>query len=166
MRFQVIYPYKWAQQFNGDNDLRMLAKNEWKKGLHGLSGKQITDALDYCAQNLDWPPSIAEFRKIASGQMQILSVNDAWADVAMQVSRGEYSSWSTPLIEQAISVIGGKWTFNHEPATVVQKMFKSAYKSLKDAENGCRSDARIGVNQTKSALEALKHESNLPTWVR
>lgn len=47
-------------------DLAAL-KGEWQLGLDGLSGEQIGRAIKHCRKHCAWPPSIAEFRKAATG---------------------------------------------------------------------------------------------------
>jgi hypothetical protein len=40
------------------------AKAQWMEALQEFTAFQITSALDYCRDNLEWPPSIAEFRNL------------------------------------------------------------------------------------------------------
>lgn len=42
-----------------------LARREWAEGLEDLSEEAMGRATQYCRDNLDWPPSIAEFRRAA-----------------------------------------------------------------------------------------------------
>lgn len=42
------------------------AIEEWGKGLAGLTGEQIGAGLDRCRRETEWPPTIAQFRKLAT----------------------------------------------------------------------------------------------------
>lgn len=65
-RFQVIYGHKWVSQLPPD-DLAMLrlALAEWGAGLRGLSAAQLEHAVARARRECDWPPSIAEFVRLA-----------------------------------------------------------------------------------------------------
>ena len=68
MKFKVIYPKKWDDQFKCDTDEKTaeiikMSMTEWCEGLAGMSGDQVKKAITYCRTNLEWPPSIAEFVK-------------------------------------------------------------------------------------------------------
>lgn len=67
-RFQGIYMQKWASQFTSD---AMLAnwRETWGEGLAGLTADQVRRGLNGCA-NLDWPPSLPEFRRLCVGEQQ------------------------------------------------------------------------------------------------
>lgn len=61
-----IYLSKWSDQFE-DTDSQNQYMDEWMAGLAGLSGEQIAAGLEKCREQVDWPPSIAKFRKLAVG---------------------------------------------------------------------------------------------------
>lgn len=59
-----IFTKKWADQFvPGQVETAM---NQWAIGLAGLNQDQIQHAIDQCRMSLDWPPSIAKFRALAT----------------------------------------------------------------------------------------------------
>ena len=67
-KLQAIFLSRWTGQFKTEAQVDM-AKQEWAQGLSGLSGDQVGRALSYCREHLDWPPSIAEFRRAALGSI-------------------------------------------------------------------------------------------------
>ncbi len=60
-KFSVIWPAKWAD-IVGTLD-RELLMSEWGEGLAGMTAEQIKAALEHCRADMEWPPSIAEFKK-------------------------------------------------------------------------------------------------------
>lgn len=63
MRFQTIWGIKWANVIPNEDYLN-AAKMEWGEALHDLTGEEIAKGIEYSRANLEWPPSIAEFRLI------------------------------------------------------------------------------------------------------
>ena len=55
---------KWDDQFATveDHDKHL---NEWAQGLADLNAAEITKGIDYCRNNLSWPPNVADFREAA-----------------------------------------------------------------------------------------------------
>jgi len=41
--------------------------NEWALGLAGLTGEEIAAGIEAARRECTWPPTIAEFRKLATG---------------------------------------------------------------------------------------------------
>lgn len=66
LRMAAIFTHKWTSQYPTENALK-VAKSEWAEALHDLTGEQIQRGLKACRQELQWPPSIAEFREKAIG---------------------------------------------------------------------------------------------------
>ena len=60
LRFNAIWPRKWADSINGV-DYRLVSA-EWANGLAGLSGADLKRGIEHCRAHLAWPPSISEFR--------------------------------------------------------------------------------------------------------
>lgn len=73
-RFQAIYGHKWQSQLPpGDEGMLRLALKEWGDSLRGLNQDQIDMAVEQARYQCEWPPSIAEFLRLALG---IPSVDD------------------------------------------------------------------------------------------
>lgn len=61
MRLAVHYGQKWTGQFTSDK-LMALAKEEWRRGLHGCTGEDIERGLHVMKrQCLEWPPTLPQF---------------------------------------------------------------------------------------------------------
>lgn len=63
-----IFLDKWDRQFrkpNGDSDSDLVTQSfeEWSIGLGKMKDEHIAAALDHCRNNLDWPPSIHDFKE-------------------------------------------------------------------------------------------------------
>ena len=66
MRFGAIWLQKWTSAFPTSAALT-IAKAEWSEGLSGISDKSILRGITTVRQTLEWPPSIAEFRRLCLG---------------------------------------------------------------------------------------------------
>ena len=64
-RFARIWPKAWADHLGTvtPND----HADEWAIGLAGLSGEEIGEGIEAARRECPWPPSIAEFRRLATG---------------------------------------------------------------------------------------------------
>ena len=54
-RFEQIYGPRWK---GGDIE-------QWTLGLEGLTNAEIARGIDHARKESEWPPNIAEFRKLA-----------------------------------------------------------------------------------------------------
>jgi len=62
--FTAIWGYKWASCMN-DKNVNKLALRHWQQVLDELMPDQIENACAKSRSILDWPPSIAQFKKLA-----------------------------------------------------------------------------------------------------
>jgi hypothetical protein len=79
--------------------------DEWGQGIANLPDASIKAALDYCRTNLEWPPSIAEFIRIAERQSGMPTPRD----ILMLAIRRDFSN---PLAERVFHGIGS-WDLSH-----------------------------------------------------
>lgn len=63
MKFNAIWGHKWTSGLQ-DNESFLIALSEWKEGLRGIKSESMKLAISHCRNMLEWPPSIAEFRKL------------------------------------------------------------------------------------------------------
>jgi hypothetical protein len=63
LRFSIIFGEKFTKSYH-DEEFKDIWYSEWVSGLAGIDVSFIKDALDYCKLNLEWAPSLAEFRRI------------------------------------------------------------------------------------------------------
>ena len=61
LKFELIYGRKWLDQYP-NNTLTDLVRDEWAHGLDGIPVEHISRGLRVCRDEMQWPPSIAEFR--------------------------------------------------------------------------------------------------------
>jgi len=66
--FTAIWGHKWISNMQ-DNNVSEIALRHWQQILDELTPKQIDKACVKARSTLDWPPSIAQFKKMALGLM-------------------------------------------------------------------------------------------------
>lgn len=76
-RFTTLYGEKFTKNFNTP-DLMNMWWHDWAEGLAGIGGLQIKEALLHCRNNLEWPPSLAEFRRICEMAGGVPDVQEAF----------------------------------------------------------------------------------------
>lgn len=64
--FTAIWGHKWVSAIS-DKDVNKLALKHWQQILDELTPNQINQACIKARATLDWPPSIAQFKKMALG---------------------------------------------------------------------------------------------------
>lgn len=63
-KIKAIFGNKWIDRFHSEADIA-LAREEWAKGLRGMTAEQISAALDICRTEMTWPPdSPGQFRSL------------------------------------------------------------------------------------------------------
>lgn len=70
LRFSVIWGIKLTNQYPTVELIDMWAQ-DWYEGLVGVDISTMKSSIEYCRNNLEWPPSIAEFRKICEKSLNI-----------------------------------------------------------------------------------------------
>jgi len=96
-RFGAIYSHKWTSTFTSD-DMWALAKAEWAEGLEGFTAEIVLHGVKQAKQKCEWPPSIAEFRRLCLG------IPDA-DTVAMRVARG-----GNDQVSDTVRTLIGTWS--------------------------------------------------------
>jgi hypothetical protein len=89
----------------------------------GINPKHIKVALDYCRMNLEWPPSIAEFRKICEQAAGVLPWETAF-DLA--VRSGDLTD---PNVRATYDRIGS-WAMTHDKEVDLRRKFKTTYEDI------------------------------------
>lgn len=62
-RFQAIWPNQWNAAYC-TQQICDAAADQWARSLYGINQATIMRAIDEAANTLDYPPTIAKFRKI------------------------------------------------------------------------------------------------------
>lgn len=84
-----------------------LVKNEWRRHLSDLSTEMIQRGIDRSAQECDWPPSIAEFRKLSEPKIEDTQFPSPYKAFQM----ADYWQDKFLPIKLAIDALGGKKRF-------------------------------------------------------
>jgi len=89
--FTAIWGHKWVSNMQDDN-VNEIALRHWQQILDELTSEQINKACSKARSTLDWPPSIAQFKKMALG---LMSVTEAFEDAQCGGTyRGLLDSWT------------------------------------------------------------------------
>lgn len=119
LRFSSIFGEKFSKNFV-KLELYDMWCQEWLDGLAGIEIIHMKEAIDYCRLNLDWSPSIAEFRGIcekASGMPSCSEVMEA-------AIRRDFSHPITKIIYEKI----GSWDMQNDKKDILTRKFSSFYK--------------------------------------
>jgi len=117
-RFCSIYGEKFVKEYH-DKPFIQIWWEEWEDGLKGINVEDIKTALDYCRLNLEWPPSIAEFRKICERSSGVPSVAESFE----KAIRGEMNH---PIIKLTYDKVGS-WAMKNDKEDILKKKFDNAY---------------------------------------
>jgi len=147
-RFGAIYSHKWTRSFTS-HEMWELAKGEWAHGLRGFSTDMILRGIEAAKFRLEWPPSIAEFRRLRLG------IPDA-ETVAMRVSHG-----GGDQVSDTIMAMIGSWDCRRLPDRELKALAHKLYAEAVDhvTEATLSSIAAIGSSRKKAALRLLASDS-------
>lgn len=116
LRFCTIYGHKFSKGHT--DELIKIWCSDWSKGISGIDEFTIKKSVDHCLMNLEWPPSIAEFRKICEEVSGILSVEQ----IIDSCIRRDLSN---PMVEHIFQTVTS-WAFSHEKESELIRKVKSA----------------------------------------
>jgi len=112
--FAASWGNKWTSNM-ADTIVREVAFKIWQAMLDTLSQDEINIAISAAIATLDFPPSIAQFKKLAIG---LLSANDAY----------QAAKDGDNKLRQL--VIGGDWSWRTYPEDKLRREFYQAYDSF------------------------------------
>lgn len=140
MKFNAIWGHKWNSNFQ-DEESFLIALSEWKEGLSGVLPESMTRAIEHCRSTLEWPPSIAEFRKLC------LRAN------------------GFPSVEE-IMQLGIRRDFTHPAVMVIFRKIERAFKedsedALKRKIAHCLDDMDVKREIDLKLLERQSHGSEV-----
>ena len=118
LRFSSFYGDKFTHNYPTD-ELVKLWWEDWHQGLAGIDVKYFKDALNHCMMNLEWPPSLAEFRGLCEKAAGLPSLNEAYQAAIRE-------NFYHPLIKQIYDQIGS-WDMRHDSEKELKKKFKEFY---------------------------------------
>ena len=146
MRFATIYGEKFTRSHPTPEFVEMWWE-DWAESLGATSPHHIKTALDYCRENLEWPPSLAEFRRLCETASGVPDVSEA----LRLAIRKEFNH---PVIAKAWDKVGS-WSMSHDKESEVKKKFEAAY-------NEALSDYRKAPADAWAQLEQFKEKIALP----
>jgi len=109
--FTAIWGHKWVSNMQ-DKNVSEIALRHWQQILDELTADQINKSCVKARSTLDWPPSIAEFKKMALGFMSTI---EAYEDAK---NGGSYRY----LIDD--------WVWRRETEANLQRKFYAKYDLL------------------------------------
>lgn len=118
LRFTSLYGEKFTRNYPSDQ-LVELWWEDWSEGLAGIKPESIKDAIQHCRTNLEWPPSLAEFRRICEQSSGVPSVSEAM-DMAIR------RDFSHPIVSIAYDKVGS-WAMKNDKQEVLRTKFQEAY---------------------------------------
>lgn len=145
-RFSVIYNDKFIKS-NHDEFFIKRWWDEWAEGLDGIDPYSIKEALSHCRIKLEWPPSIAEFRKICAKICGYPSIEQS----LQAAIRREFNH---PIVAIAYDNIGA-WAMKHDKEEILRKKFSNAYDEAVQ-------EFRANPKEAFLKLEAVKERTALP----
>lgn len=138
IRFCAIYGDKFIKNYHTD-EFKKIWYEEWFSGLKGIDVYIIKDCLEYCKINFEWPPSIAEFRRICEKSSGVPSSADA---LQCAIRR----DFTHPVIAMAYEKVGS-WAMKNDKEEVLNKKFNEVYNESID-------QFRLKGNQKPKLLES------------
>ncbi len=73
MNFVAIYGPKYKSSFSDESILK-LTEQHWTDALKDIPMKKIKETILHCRDKFEWPPSIAEFKKLCMPTLQELNL--------------------------------------------------------------------------------------------
>lgn len=87
----ALYGTKWTTGFGAAVD----PSGVWQEMLSGLTREQILTGLAHCKENLDWPPSLPEFKKLAANLERFPSVDTIFGAITNELKKHQHRRvWS------------------------------------------------------------------------
>lgn len=141
VRFHAIYTYKFGKEHH-DDDFRLVWYQQWIEGLAGIDVSLIKNALDYCRDNIAWPPTVSEFRSICEKASGIPTAEEAMASAI----RGNFNH---PVIAIAYDKVGS-WAMRNSKEAELLLKFRAAYQ---EALHQFRSEPSVAYLKMQSLNE-------------
>ena len=120
LRFNSIWGKKWSEHIP-PGEIAIQAVKEWSEGLAGIQGHDIKQALDHCRINLEWPPSIAEFRNLCLKNSGVPSA----AQVMRRAIDGNFEHPLTRMVYDKV----GSWAFKNDSEKLLFTKINEVYKT-------------------------------------
>ena len=136
IKFSIIWGHKWTSAIAPE--YLEIAISEWNEGLNEIPMAAIKEALAYCRINLEWPPSIAEFRNYCKKALGFPSVDE----VIQLAIRGDFSN---PFVKKLYDSIGS-WSFRNDTV-------KELTKKINDIYQDCGNNQMLDLKNQRNLLD-------------
>jgi hypothetical protein len=130
-RFHHIYTHRFESAYRDETTLNQ-AKREWALSLAGMSANLIELALERCKREHAWPPTIAEFLKLARPTPESLglpSTDDAYLEACQHSHHASEHEWTHICVQLAARDVG-YFTLRSESERFTRPLFEKAYLHL------------------------------------
>lgn len=161
LRFSMIWGDKHDCRFTEDSYIQIWI-DDWADGLSGIDPEIIKQGIDFCKINLEWPPSIAEFRKICERSLNIPTPREC---LALAV-RGDFTY---PIVKSIYDKVGS-WDMKNGKETDLLKRFEACHKEyiadsrMKKLENDeCNKPKLVHDSTQGSVNDERKHITRNPS---
>ena len=124
LSFAVIFGDKFTKNYTNDYFVDLWCSN-WHEGLAGITPGIVKEAIKHCRMKLDWPPSLAEFRRHCE-QANGMPTPEEVMNAAI---RGDFHH---PMIKAIYDKIGS-WDMRHDKKDVLLKKFNDFYPDVINA---------------------------------
>lgn len=119
LRFCTIWGEKFVKPYHTE-EFTKVWWDDWSEGMAGIKPENIKDGLTHCKMELEWPPSLAEFRKICERSSGMPSLEDAFSSAIRK-------DFTHPVIHLAWARVGS-WAMSHDKEESLRPRFKAAYE--------------------------------------
>ncbi len=130
-RFHHIYTHRFESAYADETTLNQ-AKREWALSLAGIAPQLIEHALERCKKEHAWPPTIAEFLKLAQPAPESIglpALNDAYLEACHKSNAPENHQWSHLCVHLAAKNTG-YFLLRSEPEKFSRPAFEKQYLDL------------------------------------
>jgi hypothetical protein len=154
MRFTSTYGEKFVKNHPNDEFVKLWWE-EWSEGMAGIDPAYIREALSYCRLNLEWPPSIAEFRRICEKASGIPSCDEA-------LNAAIRREFDHPVIKLAYDKVGS-WAMKNDKQTDLKPKFSAAYQDALNYFRQNQQQAWQQLEEFNAKPKELPLLSKIPT---
>lgn len=118
LRFTTLYGERFTRNYPTDELIRLWWE-DWAEGLSGIHPMHIKQALSYCRMNVDWPPSLSEFRRYCERASGLPSIDETFT---LAIRR----EFNHPIVKMVFDKVGS-WAMSHDSESVLRKKIKEVY---------------------------------------
>lgn len=154
LRFTSLYGERFTKSHSSDQLVQMWWE-DWADGLSGIAPDCIKDALNHCKLNVDWPPSLSEFRKICEKFSGYPSADDAFY---LAIRR----DFNHPITKLAYDKVGS-WAMKNDKQSELKPKFTAAYQDALNYFRQNQQQAWLQLEEFHAQPPQLEAPPKIPT---